>query len=61
MIEFLRKSFLCSQFLFLAAAPYWVMGPPPNKRTSEGEDVIFDCSAYGKPAPVVSFFKNGVG
>ncbi|VDK77723.1 unnamed protein product [Litomosoides sigmodontis] len=42
------------------AAPYWVMGPPPNKRTSEGEDVTFDCSAYGKPAPVVSFFKNGV-
>ncbi|VDN06075.1 unnamed protein product [Thelazia callipaeda] len=42
------------------AAPYWPSGPPPDKRTSEGEDVTFDCTAYGKPTPVVSFFKNGV-
>ncbi|VDP13354.1 unnamed protein product, partial [Onchocerca flexuosa] len=43
------------------AAPYWTTGPPPNKRTSEGEDVTFDCGAYGKPTPAISFFKNGVG
>ncbi|KAK6111532.1 Immunoglobulin I-set domain family protein [Brugia pahangi] len=42
------------------AAPYWTAGPPPNKRTSEGEDVTFDCSANGKPTPAISFFKNGV-
>lgn len=46
---------------FFAAAPYWPAGPPPNKRTSEGEDVTFDCSANGKPTPVITFYKNGVG
>uniref|UniRef100_A0A183DRA5 Ig-like domain-containing protein n=1 Tax=Gongylonema pulchrum TaxID=637853 RepID=A0A183DRA5_9BILA len=41
-------------------APYWPDGPPPNKRTSEGENVSFDCIAYGKPVPVITFYKNGV-
>ncbi|KAM3725167.1 Neuroglian [Dirofilaria immitis] len=46
--------------VIVEATPHWTTGPPPNKRTSEGEDVTFDCGAYGKPTPVISFFKNGV-
>ncbi|ULT96692.1 hypothetical protein L3Y34_004915 [Caenorhabditis briggsae] len=42
------------------AAPYWPNGPPPNTNTSEGENVSFDCTTYGKPTPKVTFYKNGV-
>ncbi|KAI6181170.1 Neuroglian [Aphelenchoides besseyi] len=42
------------------AAPYWPDGPPANTNTSEGETVVFDCQANGKPVPVVTFYKNGV-
>ena len=44
-----------------SAAPYWPEGPPPNTNTSEGETVTFDCTTSGKPVPVVTFYKNGVG
>ncbi len=43
------------------AAPYWPDGPPPNTNTSEGETVTFNCQTNGKPTPVVTFYKNGVG
>ncbi|EFO93140.1 CRE-SAX-7 protein [Caenorhabditis remanei] len=43
-----------------SAAPYWPQGPPPNTNTSEGENVTFDCTTYGKPTPKVTFYKNGV-
>jgi hypothetical protein len=43
------------------AAPYWPDSPPANTNTSEGETVVFDCQTNGKPVPVVTFYKNGVG
>lgn len=43
------------------AAPYWPDAPPANTNTSEGETVTFDCQANGKPVPVITFYKNGVG
>ncbi|CAI5448724.1 unnamed protein product [Caenorhabditis angaria] len=46
--------------VIVEAAPYWPDGPPPNTNTSEGETVTFDCTTYGKPAPKVTFYKNGV-
>uniref|UniRef100_A0A915E2G4 Ig-like domain-containing protein n=1 Tax=Ditylenchus dipsaci TaxID=166011 RepID=A0A915E2G4_9BILA len=42
------------------AAPYWHDGPPAHTNTSEGETVVFDCKTSGNPAPVVTFYKNGV-
>ncbi|MFH4975053.1 hypothetical protein AB6A40_001762 [Gnathostoma spinigerum] len=52
---------LCVKLWFsFLAAPYWPIGPPPNTNTSEGETVRFDCTASGKPTPVVTFYKNGV-
>lgn len=45
----------------ILAAPYWPDGPPANVNTSEGESVTYDCQTNGKPLPVVTFYKNGVG
>ncbi|KAI1726468.1 fibronectin type III domain-containing protein [Ditylenchus destructor] len=42
------------------AAPYWHDSPPANTNTSEGETVVFDCKTSGNPAPIVTFYKNGV-
>ena len=49
-----------SWYIIIAAHPHLTEMLEPNTITTEGEDVVFKCTAEGVPAPTISWWYNGM-